>query len=52
MLTESDLVWSLARSFLRALRACDLTSRTDRVATTKETVSAKFRESVSFEYDE
>ena len=52
MLTESDLVSCRARSFLRALRACDLTSCTDRVATTKEIVSAKFRESVSFADDE
>ena len=52
MLTETDSVSCLVRSFLRALRACDLTSRTDRVATTKETVAAKLRESVSFADDE
>jgi len=49
MLTETDSVSSLARSFLRALRACALTSRGDRVATTRETVSAKFE---SFADDE
>jgi hypothetical protein len=34
-----------------AARARDLTSRTDRVASTKETASAKFHESVSFAGD-
>jgi hypothetical protein len=41
--TLADL--ALARSLLMALRACDCTSRADRVATTKATVSATLRAS-------
>ena len=44
MLAETDLDSALVRSFRRALRACACTSIGDRVATMKETVSAKLRD--------
>jgi len=43
MLAETDFDSALVRSFLRALRACDCTSRADRVTTTEATISARWR---------